>query len=41
MQPIIGSMNPDRLTKMAAGTEVALSRPEWYDIYLSAGNELP
>lgn len=41
MQPIIGSMNPERITKMAAGTEVALSRPEWYDIYLSAGNELP
>lgn len=41
MQPIVGSMNPDRITKMAAGTEVALSRPEWYDIYLSTGNELP
>lgn len=41
MQPIVGSMNPERITKMCEGTTVELSRQEWYDIYLSAGNSLP
>lgn len=41
MQPIVGSMNPERITKMCEGTTVELSRQEWYDIYLSAGNRLP
>ncbi|MGT2828811.1 aldo/keto reductase family oxidoreductase [Streptococcus hillyeri] len=41
MQAIIGSMNPDRIAKIAKATEVNLTRPEWYDIYRSAGNVLP
>lgn len=41
MQPIIGSMNPERIRTMAKGIEVELTRPEWYDIYMSAGNILP
>ncbi|WP_162012895.1 aldo/keto reductase [Streptococcus sp. S784/96/1] len=41
MQAIIGSMNPDRIVKIAKATKVNLTRPEWYDIYRSAGNVLP
>lgn len=41
MQPIVGSMNPERIIGMAPATEVSLSREEWYDIYMSAGNILP
>lgn len=41
MQAVIGSMNPKRIAKIAAAHEVNLTRPEWYDIYLSAGNSLP
>lgn len=41
MQAIIGSMNPERIQKIAKATEVNLTRPEWYDIYRSAGNVLP
>lgn len=41
MQAVIGSMNPKRIAKIAAAKEVNLTRPEWYDIYLSAGNSLP
>ncbi|MFC5631680.1 MULTISPECIES: aldo/keto reductase [Streptococcus] len=41
MQAIIGSMNPERIVKIAKATEVNLTRPEWYDIYRSAGNVLP
>ncbi|EGJ27557.1 aldo/keto reductase [Streptococcus porcinus] len=41
MQAIVGSMNPDRLRKIAQAHSVNLSRAEWYDIYTSAGNSLP
>ncbi|MGT2924861.1 aldo/keto reductase [Streptococcus caviae] len=41
MQAVIGSMNPKRIEKIAAAYRVNLTRPEWYDIYLSAGNSLP
>ncbi|HEM5296548.1 aldo/keto reductase [Streptococcus suis] len=41
IQTIVGSMNPGRLTKIAQASQIALTRPEWYDIYRSAGNILP
>lgn len=41
MQPIIGSMNPQRIKEIALGSEIKLTRAEWYEIYLSAGNRLP
>ncbi|MGT2933844.1 aldo/keto reductase [Streptococcus catagoni] len=41
MQAIVGSMNPDRLKRIAQSTSFELTRPEWYQIYRSAGNTLP
>lgn len=41
MQVLLGSMTPERLTQMADGQKVNLSREEWYTIYRSAGNSLP
>ncbi|MGQ7425231.1 aldo/keto reductase [Streptococcus suis] len=41
IQTIVGSMNPERLKKIAQASEITLTRPEWYDIYRSAGNILP
>lgn len=41
MQAIAGSMNPERLSKIARAYDVHLTREEWYDIYRSAGNSLP
>lgn len=41
MQPIIGSMNPERIGKIAKAAEVEITRPEWYEIYRAAGNTLP
>ena len=41
MQVILGTMNPKHLAENAAGVDVELSRQEWYDIYLAAGNDLP
>ena len=41
MQVLLGSMTPSRITEMAAGADVELTAQEWYDLYLSAGNDLP
>ncbi|HFR3850410.1 TPA: aldo/keto reductase family oxidoreductase [Streptococcus suis] len=41
IQTIVGSMNPERLTKIAQASQITLTRPEWYEIYRSASNILP
>ncbi|AEB07272.1 aldo/keto reductase [Coriobacterium glomerans PW2] len=41
IQVISGSMNPERIARVAAGAGVDLDRQEWYDLYTAAGNELP
>ncbi len=40
-QPIIGTMNLDRLRQCIAACDITLDRQDWYDIYLAAGNILP
>lgn len=41
IQPILGSMTPGRIRAMARACGVALTRPEWYELYSAAGNRLP
>lgn len=41
MQVILGSMNPVHLKESLAGSDITLTRQEWYDVYLAAGNSLP
>ena len=41
MQPVTGTMNIQRLKDCFKATEIRLSREEWYEIYLAAGNILP
>lgn len=41
IQTILGTMNPDRLKSISKASEITLTREEWYEIYRSAGNELP
>lgn len=41
MQPVTGTMNIGRLKDCCKASEIHLTREEWYDIYLSAGNILP
>ncbi|MER0122129.1 aldo/keto reductase family oxidoreductase [Streptococcus sp. ZJ93] len=41
IQTIVGSMNPERIAKIVEAEKVCLTRPEWYEIYTSAGNTLP
>lgn len=41
MQPVTGTMNAERLRDCAKAADVRLTREEWYEIYLAAGNDLP
>ncbi len=41
MQAIVGSMNPQRVREFAAAGDVTLTRKEWYELYVSAGNVMP
>lgn len=40
-QIIAGTTSPDRLKEIAAGANIVLTRPDWYKLYLAAGNKLP
>jgi predicted oxidoreductase len=41
MQPIVGTTNPERLRDICRASGVTLTRQEWYEVYLAAGNRLP
>lgn len=41
MQPVIGTMNIERLKDCCKAGDVQLTREEWYGIYRAAGNVLP
>ncbi|MBP2058187.1 putative oxidoreductase [Lactobacillus colini] len=41
IQVLVGSMNPDHIKDSAAGSDIELTRQEWYDLYLAAGHDLP
>ena len=40
MQPVTGTMNLQRLKECAQASEIRLTREEWYELYLAAGNDL-
>lgn len=41
IQPITGTANPEHLREVAKAVDITLTRPEWYELYLSAGRKLP
>jgi len=41
MQPVTGTMNINRLKDCVKAADVSLSREEWYEIFIAAGNKLP
>ena len=41
MQPVVGSTNASRLEEIARAADITLTREDWYDIYRTAGYELP
>lgn len=41
IQVLVGSMNPEHIKDSAKAGDIALTKQEWYDIYLATGNDLP
>jgi predicted oxidoreductase len=41
IQVIIGTTKPDRVAEAAAGSDIALTRPEWYGLIRAAGHTVP
>ena len=41
MQVVMGTTTPERLVAAAQGSDVVLSRAEWYELYRAAGHLLP
>lgn len=41
MQAVIGTTKKARVAEVAKAAEIQLTRKEWYEIYLAAGNDLP
>lgn len=41
MQAIVGTTNPKHLIEASQAANFSLTRKEWYEIYLAAGNNLP
>ena len=41
MQALVGTTNLDRIAESARACDFEMSREEWYEIYLAAGNRLP
>jgi predicted oxidoreductase len=41
IQVVLGTTRPQRVSEAAAGSDVELSRPDWYALFLAAGHTLP
>lgn len=41
MQAVVGTTNPNHLREVSQAANFSLTRKEWYEIYLAAGNNLP
>jgi predicted oxidoreductase len=41
IQPIVGTTNHKRLKDICKGSQITITREEWYSIYRAAGNKLP
>lgn len=41
MQVILGTTQPSRVKDISRAADIRLTRKEWYQVYLAAGNELP
>ena len=41
VQAIVGTTRPERVTESATACDWEMTREEWYEVYLSAGNRLP
>ncbi len=41
MQPIVGSVRPERMQEIAKASDITISHDEWYELYRASGKKLP
>ena len=41
IQPVVGSVNLERMRDIAKAADVTITRKEWYDLYCATGKSLP
>ena len=41
MQVLVGTSKEERLVELIRASDIVLTRPEWYELYLAAGRKLP
>lgn len=41
MQVVLGTTNPERVAGAAQGSDIPLTRPEWYELFRAAGYRVP
>ena len=41
MQPVVGSVRPERMTEIAKAADITITHDEWYDLYKASGKTLP
>lgn len=41
MQPIVGTITPERVQEIARGADVTITHDEWYELYCASGKTLP
>ena len=41
MQVVLGTTSPDRVTGAAQGSDIPLTRAEWYELFRAAGHIVP
>ena len=41
MQPVIGSVRPERMTEIAKAADITITHDEWYELYKASGKTLP
>ncbi|CAL9569270.1 Oxidoreductase YdhF [Nocardiopsis dassonvillei] len=41
MQVVLGTTTPERVTGAAQGSDLPLTRPEWYELFRAAGHRVP
>ena len=41
IQPVVGSVNAQRMRDIAGAADVTITRKEWYDLYCATGKSLP
>ncbi len=41
MQVVLGTTNSERVAGAALGSDIPLTRPEWYELFRAAGHIVP